>query len=308
MVKINGYVANQKHTWKGNMTKEANLSESIKSSPFKFYGWVGLFVLIIGEYLLIQDNQFIKSWFTPIMWTGYILFIDALIFKLQGRSLISNRMSQFVFMLPYSVICWVIFEVYNLKLQNWQYQGLPEDPILRYWGYIWAFATIFPGVLLTSELIDILGIFNGLRVKRFTWRRSTLFVIMFVGVLFLVVPVLVPQSIAVFLFGAVWIGFVFLLDPVNYFIGAKSLFREWENGRLNKLFSLLLAGLICGLLWEFWNYWATAKWVYIFPYLREPKLFEMPVIGFLGFLPFAVEVYVMWELAVKILNLKTKRD
>lgn len=275
--------------------------------PFKIYGWVGLLTMFLAEILLIKNNVFVKSWFTPIMWTGYILFIDSFIHRVTGNSLINSRFKQFLFMLPYSFACWLIFEAYNLHLQNWQYIGLPENIVERYFGYFWAFATIFPGVLLTSEWIDISGIFNKLRVRTFTFRKTTLYIIMTIGVLFLVVPILAPQEIAVYLFGPVWIGFVFLIDPINYFIGAKSLFRELENGRLNKLFSLFLSGTICGFLWEFWNYWAAAKWLYTLPFLNEPKIFEMPLFGFLGFLPFAAEIYVMWEFAVRILKFNSHK-
>jgi hypothetical protein len=55
----------------------------------------------------------------------------------------------------------------------------------------------------------------------------------------------------------------------------------------------LVAGAICGLLWEFWNFWALTKWVYDIPYVGWLKVFEMPILGFLGFPPFAVECYVM---------------
>ncbi|MFQ5772350.1 MAG: hypothetical protein ACE5HX_17575 [bacterium] len=288
------------------MKKESEYIAAIETPTFKLYGWIGILIMVISEISLMKNNVFIKRWFTPIMWTGYILFLDAWIYRLRGTSLIQNRGSQFLFMLPYSVGCWLIFEAYNLHLQNWKYLGLPENLLVRYFAYAWSFAAIFPGVLLTSELIDISGIFNKFKVKVFVFRRTTLLVIMIAGVLLLIMPLLFTKEIAVFLFGPVWIGFVLLLDPINYFMDGKSLFKELQNGRLSKLFSLFLAGLICGLLWEFWNYWASAKWVYIFPYLTTPKVFEMPLFGFLGFLPFAVEVYVMWEFAVRILKFKTE--
>lgn len=269
---------------------------------FQFYGWIGLAVMLIAEFLLIQGNAFIKRWFTPIMWSGYILFLDALILKWRGDSLLHDRFKQFLFMLPYSIGCWLIFEAYNLHLQNWQYIGLPGNLAVRYFAYAWAFATIFPGVLLTYELIKLTGIFDKITLNTFRFRRGTLVGMMVVGMLFLVVPVLVPQRVAVYLFGPVWLGFIFVLDPLNYFIGGKSLFRDLENGRLNKTLALLLVGLVCGLLWEFWNYWASSKWKYTFPYLTEPKIFEMPLIGYLGFLPFAIEIYVMWQFAVRILK------
>lgn len=269
---------------------------------FLTYGWLGLAIMLVAEALLLLDNAFIKQWFTPIMWSGYILFVDALIFKLKGSSLIKDRTRQFLFMLPFSIGCWVIFEAYNLHLQNWQYVGLPEDTFQRYLGYAWAFATIWPGVLLTYEVVHHRNFFSSIKLPTFQFRRSVLMVILVIGLAFLVGPIFVPQEIAAYLFGPVWIGFVFFLDPFTYFIGGKSLFGELENGRIDKVLSLFLAGAICGLLWEFWNYWATAKWLYTVPFLQEPKIFEMPLFGFLGFLPFAVEVYVMWQFAVRVLK------
>ncbi|MFQ6115111.1 MAG: hypothetical protein ACE5NG_13690 [bacterium] len=284
------------------MAKDSGLAASLESPSFRIYGWIGLFILAVSEFLLIRNNSFVKTWFTPLMWSGYILFADALIYKLRGTSMITDKLSQFLFMLPYSVVCWLIFEAYNLHLQNWKYIGLPENLVARAIGYAWSFATIFPGILFTSQLIDISGIFDKIRVKKINLGHRTLYFIIVTGLLFLVVPTFMPAKVAAFLFGPIWIGFVFLLDPINYLKGGNSLFRRLENGQLNKLFSLFLAGLICGLLWEFWNYWATAKWVYIFPYLTAPKIFEMPLIGYLGFLPFAVEVYVMWEFAAVLLK------
>ncbi len=286
------------------MGRDSELVARAESPPFRMYGWIGILILAVSEFLLFKNNLFIKTWFTPIMWTGYILFADALIYKLRGTSMIANRSSQFLFMLPYSVICWLIFEAYNLHLQNWKYIGMPVNMTARIIGYVWSFATIFPGILFTSELIDISGIFDKIRIKKIKLSRPALYFFMSLGLLFLVVPILVPQKVAVFLFGPVWMGFVFFLDPINYLKGGNSLFKKLENGQVNKLLSLFLAGLICGLLWEFWNYWAAAKWVYIFPYFTEPKIFEMPLFGFLGFLPFAVEVYVMWEFAVKFFRFK----
>jgi hypothetical protein len=61
----------------------------------------------------------------------------------------------------------------------------------------------------------------------------------------------------------------------------------------------MAGGAVCGLLWEFWNYWALTKWTYHLPFLgatEQYKYFEMPLVGFLGFLPFGVECWVMWQL------------
>ena len=64
----------------------------------------------------------------------------------------------------------------------------------------------------------------------------------------------------------------------------------------------MLAGLVCGILWEFWNYWAGSKWIYTLPFLGEWKIFEMPALGFLGFLPFALECWIIYHVFVAILH------
>jgi hypothetical protein len=71
--------------------------------------------------------------------------------------------------------------------------------------------------------------------------------------------------------------------------------RDWERGDPSKFLLLLTAGLACGLFWEFWNFWARSKWVYTVPFFDELKGFEMPFLGFLGFPPFAVECYVIYN-------------
>jgi len=52
----------------------------------------------------------------------------------------------------------------------------------------------------------------------------------------------------------------------------------------------------CGVLWEFWNYWSGAKWIYAIPFFNYWKVFEMPLVGYLGFMPFALECYLFWQL------------
>ena len=270
------------------------MNHNQNQKKFSWYGWIGLFIILTAELLLLANVQLVKNFFTPTVWTGYILFVDALLKKIVGKSYLLNRRKEFRFMLLMSLICWLIFEAYNFHLKNWVYINLPENMAARLLGYVWSFVTIFPGVLLTSEVIDGLKIFDRWKVRRFVISKNTLFFWIGVGVLFLIIPLILPSIYARYLFVLVWVGFVFLLDPVNALFGEHSLFVDLREGKINKLFSLFLSGIICGFLWEFWNYWANTKWIYTLPFLQHPKIFEMPVAGFLGFLPFAVECYVMW--------------
>ena len=64
----------------------------------------------------------------------------------------------------------------------------------------------------------------------------------------------------------------------------------------------MAAGLWMGFLWEFWNYWASTKWIYHIPYPTPFYIFEMPAVGFLGFLPFGIEFYVMYQATLLLVD------
>jgi hypothetical protein len=63
---------------------------------------------------------------------------------------------------------------------------------------------------------------------------------------------------------------------------------DLQEGRIERLVSTILSGLICGFLWEFWNYWSLTKWVYAVPFFEKGKIFEMPLAGYAGFLVFGL--------------------
>jgi len=54
---------------------------------------------------------------------------------------------------------------------------------------------------------------------------------------------------------------------------------------------LLVAGLLCDLVWESLNFLAPQKWIYTVRGLEELKIFEMPVLGFLGFPALALDAF-----------------
>jgi hypothetical protein len=190
---------------------------------------------------------------------------------------------------------WLVFEFYNVHaLGNWRYVGLPESLPLRYFGYAWAFATIWPGIFLTAELVWCLRT-RGMPPAaptpaaespgRLGWSSLAAGAAMLAG------PLLYPSP---YLAAPVFLGFAFLLDPLNARAGAESILGDSRRGRYDRLINLLAAGLICGFLWEAWNYRAGAKWLYTVPILPEVRIFEMPILGYGGFPAFAVECFTMY--------------
>lgn len=258
---------------------------------FPLHGIFGIFLLVLSEILLFKKVDPFYSWFYCFAWWSYILTIDAIIYRLKGNSLILNRTKEFFLMIPWSVFIWLIFEAANLSLENWYYINLPHSTLERWPGYAIAYGTVLPGLFETTELLESIGLFGKSKIKKTVISSEGHSVVILLGTICLVSSVVAPE----YLFSLIWVGFIFLLEPFNYRFGGRSLLKDLEEGSPRKIYLLLIAGLICGLLWEFWNFWALSKWVYTVPFFENRKGFEMPFLGFLGFPPFAIQAYVMYN-------------
>jgi hypothetical protein len=261
-----------------------------------WYGWLGAMVLLVDQALLPWRLEPLARWFTPVMWTAYVLFADAWVLRRDGRSLLRDRPREALFMATASIPLWLVFELYNARLRNWAYFGVPATPWVAAIAYAWAFATIWPALFETAALLGAGPLPErggaGARVALGPVARLAAGA----GAVFLVAPPLLPAGVRPWTFGFVWLGFALLLDPLNARAGRPSFLAAWRAGDRGFVARWLLAGLVCGLLWEFWNYWALAKWRYVgVPVFPAVKLFEMPLAGYLGFPPFAVEAFAMYH-------------
>lgn len=273
----------------------ARYAASKRVKPFPRSGWVGAAIILAAEALLGLQVHWVTIYFTPLVWTGYLAFADSLVFSLRGSSFFRRDPGGFFALAAWSIPLWLIFEAYNLRLKNWTYVGMPASIPAQVIGCAWSFATIWPAIFETAEMVQALGFFPSKHQTRAAVSQAAKTGLVIAGALCLAIPPLLPSHTGSYLFGIVWVGFALLFDPINDALGGRSLLRDWEQGDETTLKNLLFAGLICGFLWEFWNFWAHARWVYIFPIMQGWKIFEMPAPGFLGFLPFAVECFAMYE-------------
>lgn len=279
-----------------------------RAGKFRLHGYAGLLVIVAAEVLLFSGNRLVGHWFTPIVWTGYILFVDALLYKFKGRSPLVNDRLEFLLVAVISVGGWWLFEFYNApRFWNsnlelwWHYHNLEPNLWIRRLSYDWAFATIFPAMFLTAELFRWTFFRRRSELVELAWQpsNSALVSLFVLGVIGAILPLAFPSG---WFAPVVWLAFIALLEPLNRWRGAPSLIGDLTNGDWRRIFSLLLSGLVCGFLWEFWNYWALVKWTYTVPYFGEIKIFEMPVLGYLGFPPFAIECWAMYILVRSLLS------
>jgi hypothetical protein len=204
---------------------------SREKAPIPAWGWLGLTIILLAELLLYLRVRWVGVYFTPIVWTGYLLFVDSLVRSVKGSSLMAGSLRRFLWLACCSVPLWLVFEAYNLRLRNWTYVGLPQNPLLRGLGYTWSFATIWPAIFETADLVSALGLSRdkhrplalssveegakGRWGGGYAHRPSRHITALVLGLACLTFPLLLPPRLGGYLFGAVWVGFIFLLDPIN---------------------------------------------------------------------------------------------
>jgi hypothetical protein len=194
-------------------------------------------------------------------------------------------------MLLLSVVIWWAFEFFNFFIKNWSYSNIPEPKPI---AFSIAFSTVLPAVMEMFDLIHSLNIFKGFKVK-IKINKSVVYLMLPLGIITFILPILIP----LYFFWMVWLTFFFFFEPINYLRKQPSILRYLEKNNLSVVLSLLLAGIICGLLWEFFNYFSLARWSYHIPWVSEnfPKIFEMPLLGYLGYFPFALELFTIHHFA-----------
>jgi Domain of unknown function (DUF4332) len=260
-----------------------------------WYGWLGVLTLLVGEAGLFLGLAHVRVMFYCIAWWSYIFLADACVWRRRGTSLLRSRPWEFWFLAFWSVPIWNLFELFNFRLRNWFYVNVPLDATFGLIFNVASYATVLPGLFETYGLLRAYRVVEGVRTRAWRVTPFLLSACVAVGVAMLAASLLWPR----FAFPLIWGFAVFLGDPVCYWAGRSrtdSLLGQLERGDPRAALRLLLAGLICGGLWEFWNFWAYTKWLYSVPYLENLKWFEMPPLGFLGFPPFALECYVLVNL------------
>lgn len=245
--------------------------------------------------LALAGVEPLATWYYVFAWYGTLLAADGWYRLRTGRFFLLGRPAFLATLLAWSVPTWLFFELLNLRLRNWYYVFVPDHPVGRWVGISVSFATVLPAVFLAEASLAAGGIGRGARGPRLEVTPGLRRGLIAAGWLMLGLSLLWPR----WFFPLVWGGVTLLLEPINHRRDpSRSLLGDLEAGRYSRLLRLLLAGAVIGFLWEGYNALARGGWIYTVPFFEELKLFEMPVLGFLGFPVFALECFAIWQALV----------
>jgi hypothetical protein len=241
---------------------------------------------VIGTLLLSRWSERVDLWRFAICWWGVLLALDGAVRLRHGASPLA-RARDLVACAAASVLFWDLFELLDLRLRDWWYVGVPRTPIAGAAFSALCFATVLPAVRLGLSLISPRPD-AGVRSTPPAPRAAPTLFALFAASLGLV---LAFPAVA---FPLAWLllWFLFEAELARRRDAEPRLpgpLQAWRAGDRAVLVRLLALALPVGLLWEALNSGAARGWVYTVPHFESAKLFEMPLPGYLGYLPFLLE-------------------
>lgn len=269
-------------------------SEGIASQRFPLHGWAGIALVAIFWPLNWFVDGLRTHWGFFPLWLGYCLTVDGIALRRRGSSLLSRDPRGYVQLFLISAPLWWLFELINVRTGNWHYVGREAFSDLEYALLAsLSFSTVVPAVLGTAELLWPTRVVQSFRRRRkltpspraATWAAA-------LGLLALSLLLIWPR----YFFPCVWVAPYLLLLALNLRLGNRTLLASTSRGDWRPVVALCSGVLVCAFFWEFWNDRSYPKWVYEIPGVDFAHLFEMPLLGYLGYLPFSLELFAAVQL------------
>ena len=273
--------------------------------PFPWWGRLGVITGAISW--VLAWTRF--SWFAGLqphtftpLWLSYILVINALCYRRSGRCLLIDRTGYFLFLFPASAAFWWFFEYLNRFVQNWHYSGIHYGA-WKYFGLATlSFSTVLPAVLGTREWIAgfswIQKGFANFRPLCLLHPRTAAWTVLVISAAGLAGIGIWPN----YLFALLWVSPLLIIVALQALMGEQHVLSKIPSADWRDVISSACAALFCGLFWEMWNYWSLAKWQYSVPFVHRFQIFEMPILGYAGYLPFGFECLVIGEILARIFH------
>jgi len=273
--------------------------------PFPWWGWVGVGTGMIFWALAWTRFPWFEACqphtFTPL-WLSYIVVINAMAYRRTGTCMMLGHPGFFLALFPVSSIFWWFFEYLNRFVQNWHYMGVAFGPRAYLVYATLSFSTVLPALLGTREWIAGSSLVQerfkaGVRVRIPRPKAVA------AGALVLSGGGLAGIGVwPNLLFPLLWVSPLLIIVSMQIIRGDPSVMDELAAGDWRLFVSSASAGLVCGWFWEMWNCYSLARWEYTVPYVQRFLIFEMPVLGFAGYLPFGLECTVIGGIVSRWFN------
>lgn len=266
---------------------------------FPRHGWAGV-ALIAAAWPAAWIRP---DWLGPVndhtffpLWLGYILAVDGLVRRRAGASPLAHR-RRWLAWFPASAAAWWYFEFLNGFVQNWVYLGVEDFSTLRYvLGTTLAFTTVIPAVLTTASLLATFPWFRERFTRPAGGAAPSSPKLWWAAVAAGAAGLALMPWLPIPLFALIWIAPLAVVAGLLELAGYDTGLGHLRRGDWGPVVTMGVAALVCGAFWELWNIHAMPKWTYQIPWVNRFHLFEMPLVGYLGYLPFGTACWTFWLL------------
>jgi hypothetical protein len=246
------------------------------------------------------------EWFAPVqrftffpLWLGFIVTLNAIAYWRSGSCLMLRNPGGWTMLFAASAAFWWIFEWLNRFVRNWHYLGVQDFGAVAYAVHATlCFSTVLPAVAGMAEVLRTFPRWREWTTNgpRWRWisRRSTAWAFVGGSLVALFLTGMRPQ----WFYPALWVAPLALWLGMQELSGTAKLTREISHGDWARAATWMMGALICGGFWEMWNWHSAAKWIYTVPGVERWHIFEMPLLGYAGYLPFGLECLLVAELVL----------
>jgi hypothetical protein len=277
--------------------------EPRRLGTFPAWGWAGVALGAVAW--TFAWTRF--SWFAPLqrqtfipLWASYLVVCNAVAMRMTGRAPVLAETRRYLALFAASAAFWWSFEYLNRFARNWRYVGID------------AFGPFEYGLCATIAFATVLPAFHATREALMAWPRLDRAFASWVPVRFARPRVAAVCALLLaaaglaglgvrpdLLFPLVWVSPVLVLVGIQTLRGRPHVLSGVARGDWREPVAAAGAALVCGFFWEMWNSMSLARWEYDIPYVGSFHLFEMPVLGYAGYLPFGIMCAVVADAVMK---------
>jgi hypothetical protein len=259
---------------------------------FPWWGWAGIALGVVAWTFAWTRfpwfGRFQRQTFVPL-WGAYLIVSNAAAQRCTGRAPAVASAARYLSLFAASAAFWWSFEYLNRFARNWRYVGINEFGALAYGALATvAFATVLPAFFATYEAIR-------------SWTRLDRALADWIPIRFARPRVAAVAAISLsaaglaglgiwpdLLFPLVWVSPVLVVAGIQTLRDRPHVLSGIAHGDWRRPVAAAAAALVCGFFWEMWNFRSLATWQYDIPHVGAFHVFEMPVLGYAGYLPFGL--------------------
>lgn len=222
--------------------------------------------------------QYVQQHTFLAIWISYILLMNVLLYEVRGQCPLFDAPRRYAASFILSGLFWWFFEFLNRFTQNWRYLNVDDfSPLFYAVLATLSFCTVLPSIWVTKEFISQIVLDSKMFRLSLTPGRAVSGLAFVASIAILSALPLFPD----YLFAFIWVLPISLALSLQTLICCRTI-------TLPNLPLWAISGLWCGVLWELWNIHSMAKWTYHIPFVESSYIFEMPAVGYAGYLPFGI--------------------